>query len=391
MTLIAIDNAPVPYPWGSQGGISALLGRTPTGEVEAELWLGSHPRSPSRVTDPDSQWTDLRHWEESSGQQLPFLLKILDAAAPLSLQAHPTAQQAKRGYQREEASGVPLDAGHRSYRDPWPKPEMIVALADGFEALCGFREPDEVLAMVRRVGTELERDGLASPEMSRLEEILGAGGIRATVGWLLSGTPETIGLIAELESAAPRFPAELSLVPRLLADFPRDPGVVVALLLNYEVLAAGEALWLPAGTIHAYLSGTGMELMGPSDNVLRGGLTSKHIDVEELLAVLDTTPGPAVRLSPVTCEPGARSYRTAKGPEGQGADFELLEITAGTAVTTAGPSLVAVLEGDFAVTSPGPGEEASRSAGRGDFLFHPAGGRLTFEGRGRAFLATPRR
>ena len=389
MTLLAIDNTPMAYPWGAQGGISQLLGRTPAGGPEAELWLGSHPRSPSRVTDPDCPWSDLTQWEEESGQPLPFLLKILDAAAPLSLQAHPTAQQAELGYQREESAGVPRDAPHRNFRDPWPKPEVIVALTDGFEALCGFRDPAEVLTMLRRIRAELEAGGSGSQSMRRWEEVLAAQGIRATVEWLLAGTPETAEVIAELEAAAPQFPADLALVPRLLDHYPRDPGVVVALLLNYEVLTQGEALWLPAGTIHAYLRGTGMEVMGPSDNVLRGGLTGKHVDVDELLAVLDTTPSPAVRLDPVTCGPGARSYRTARSAEGQGADFELLEITDDAVVNTGGPSLIAVLEGSFVVSE--KQSDACRDAERGSFLLHTSDGALELVGSGKAFIATPRR
>ena len=389
MTLIAIDNAPMAYPWGARGGISQLLGRSPTGGPEAELWLGSHPRSPSRVTDSGCPWSDLMQWEEESGQPLPFLLKILDAAAPLSLQVHPTAQQAELGYQREESAGIPRDAPHRNYRDPWPKPEIIVALTDGFEALCGFREPADVLVMLRRIRTEREADGFGSQAMRRWEEILAAQGIRATVEWLLSGTPETAEVIAELEAAAPKFPADLALIPRLHAQYPGDPGAAVALMMNLEVLAAGEALWLPAGNIHAYLRGTGMELMGPSDNVLRGGLTGKHVDVDELLAVLDTTAGPAVRLDPVTCGPGARSYRTAQSAEGQGADFELLEITDDAVVTTGGPSLIAVLEGSFVISE--KQSDASRGAERGSFLLNTSAGALELAGAGKAFIATPRR
>lgn len=388
MTLIAIDNVPVAASWGARGGISALLGRPPTDAQQAELWLGAHPRSPSQVIEPAAPWPDLLAWEEDTGQRLPFLLKILDAAAPLSIQAHPAAQQARRGYQREDEAGIPLGADHRNYRDPWAKPEMIVALAGEFEALCGFREPSEVVAMIGRIRTALDSAGMADQALLRWAERLVSEDLGDVVGWLLSGVPEVAGLITELSSAAALCPDELALVPRLLADYPRDPGVAVALLLNHEVLAPGEALWLPAGTVHAYLRGTGMELMGPSDNVLRGGLTEKHVDVDELLAVFDSAAGPATRLDPVTCGPGVRSYRTAQGPEKQGAAFELVEITNDAAVLTTGPSLIAVLEGAFVVRE--PQSDDRRDVSLGGFFLQTSGGALELMGSGKAFIATLR-
>lgn len=389
MPLIAIDNSPVSAAWAATGGISELLGRGPSDDLEAELWLGSHHRSPSRVTEPGAEWADLAQWEEATGRRLPFLLKILDAATPLSLQAHPTAEQAQAGYQRENAAGIPLEAGHRNYRDPRGKPEMIVALRDGFEALCGFRDLAEVQGMLGRVGQRLDRAGLESSAVRQWQDRLGAQGMRDAVGWLLSGDPGTAGLIAELEAAALYCPEDLALVPRLMEGYPGDPGVAVALLMEYTVLARGEALWLPPGTFHAYLSGTGVELMGPSDNVLRGGLTQKHVDVDELLAVLDCTPGASYRLRPEHVGAVVSSYRTVQGAQERGADFELLAVTGDAAITTAGPSVVAVLEGTVEIRE--GSSAAPRQVCRGSFLFQTEAGRVELTGQGQTFIATPRR
>lgn len=383
--LIRIDNNPMPYPWGAEGGISTLLGREPLGGPEAELWLGAHPRSPSRVLGEQTAWKDLHQWEDQSGQKLPFLLKILDAASPLSLQAHPSADQAARGFTREQAAGIPVEAPHRNYRDPRPKPEIIVALADGFEALCGFRDPVETAELITQCA---QGSGPSGALLRSWAYMLTEQGIARTVRWLLGGSPEIPRLVDQLAAAAEGHPEQLGLVTRLLAQYPSDPGSAVALMLNYEVLSAGEALWLPAGNIHAYLHGTGMELMGPSDNVLRGGLTGKHIDVPELLNVLDISFGSPERLQPEPQQGALRAYRTEAGPDDRGAPFELLEITGDADIRTESPSVVAVMQGAFTLSDDGG---AAQPVQLGDFLLHTSPGALSFRGAGQAFLATARR
>ncbi|MVT24999.1 mannose-6-phosphate isomerase, class I [Nesterenkonia alkaliphila] len=385
--LIRIDNASMPYPWGAAGGISALLGREPSGGPEAELWLGAHPKSPSRVLNEQSEWDDLHQWEQQTGQRLPFLLKILDAAAPLSLQAHPSAQQAVQGFEREQSAGIPIDAPRRNYRDPRPKPEMIVALTDGFEALCGFRDPAETVELLEQVA---QGAGSSGALLRTWAYTLAEQGIARTVRWLLGEDAEIPLLVDQLGAAAERHPEQLGLASRLLAQYPGDPGAAVALMLNYEVLAAGEALWLPAGNIHAYLHGTGIELMGPSDNVLRGGLTGKHIDVPELLNVLDISFGAPERLQPEPQQGALRSYRTEAGPDDRGAPFELLEITGDAEISTQSPSVVAVMQGEFTLSTDND-DAAAQTASRGQFLLHTSPGPLAFHGAGQAFLATARR
>src|SRR5690606_495404 len=147
--LFRITNDPRPYAWGSRTAIAELRGVEPSGEPEAELWLGTHPGSPARVVGADATLTEAIAAE--GGENLPFLLKLLAAASPLSLQAHPTAEQAQRGYDREEAAGIPVDAPHRNYRDRSPKPEVILAVSERFEALCGFRDPVESSAAIREL------------------------------------------------------------------------------------------------------------------------------------------------------------------------------------------------------------------------------------------------
>ncbi|WGT47079.1 mannose-6-phosphate isomerase, class I [Tessaracoccus lacteus] len=368
-----IVNTPRDYAWGIPGGISAALGWPATDDRQAELWLGAHPGSPSRFAGT-GPWTDLAEWERCTGVDLPFLLKVLAAETPLSLQAHPTAAQARAGFERENDEGVPLDAPWRNYKDPHAKPELIVALADGFEALCGFRPLDE---SVRFVDGAIARatDGAA---LGRWRDLLaGEDGLRRSVAWLLSGAREVRSLVDELERQAALHPAELPLVRDLAGSYPGDPGIAVAQLLNHLTLSAGQCLWLPAGNIHAYRRGLGVELMGPSDNVLRGGLTPKHVDVAELLAVLDFTAGPTALLDPVEVTPHLSTYRPPQ------AGFELFMATGDAAVVTQSPSIVMVLDGEFTL-----GGGAPTRLVRGESAFVPDPGRLSLTGSGHAVLAS---
>ena len=275
---VRISNTPRDYAWGSNGQISEYLGLGGSG-TEAELWLGTHAGSPALADDG----RPLGELLDAAGvAHPPFLLKVLAAASPLSLQAHPTTEQAERGFARENEAGVPMSAPHRSYRDPFAKPEVIVAVSR-FEALSGLRDTDEALAAVRAV---LAVDDAIRPFARRLE-----GSLQSAVAWLLSDDPEVADVVRAVTDAvdaiAESDPAAADTVRRLAQHYPGDPGIAVSLLLNRVTLEPGEALFLPAGNIHAYLEGLGIELMGPSDNVLRAGLTSKHIDARELLHIAD--------------------------------------------------------------------------------------------------------
>lgn len=268
------------YAWGDHAAIPELLGIEPDGRPWAEVWFGTHPGGPAVTTDG-------RPLAELAGE-LPFLVKFLAAAQPLSIQTHPNAEQARRGYGREQAAGLASDDPVRNYRDASAKPEVLVALSR-FEALCGFRPYDETA------------EWFAEEGWNELAEQL-AFGSAAYVRWALSSDAR------ELPTGAPPWAA------RIAARYPGDGGALVALLLNHVTLLPGEAIYLTAGNLHAYLHGMGLEVMGASDNVIRGGLTPKHVDVDELLDITDFRPlvGPLVSLRPM--RPCSWLYETPGAP-----------------------------------------------------------------------------
>ncbi|PYY36241.1 mannose-6-phosphate isomerase, class I [Curtobacterium sp. MCJR17_055] len=355
---LGITNTPRDYAWGSVSAIPELLGRTVTGVPQAELWLGAHAGSPSVVVNPAMvggadtvlDWITAEP-ETALGTDrsgLPFLLKVLAAAAPLSLQAHPTPEQAREGFDREEAAGVPLDDPARNYKDPFPKPELVVALSERFEALSGFRPVADALAEVEVLDAGSGRLG---PLVVHLQH-----GLEDTVRWLEEtddSARAVIGAVGHLATEAVaaagadgRVTPNTATAADLARAYPEDPGVVVSLLMHRVTLARGEAMYLPAGNIHAYLDGLGIELMAPSDNVLRGGLTPKHVDVPELLRVLDFTPHPAPLLEPEHLAPAVDRF----APEGVG--FALVRVTndgrpvgAGGTAPLDGPSIAICTEG----------------------------------------------
>lgn len=303
------------YRWGRTDGIARVVGTPATGEPEAELWVGTHPRGCSTVIDgphagralADVVAEDPARWlgDELAGAghvELPFLLKVLAIGEPLSLQAHPSAAQAEAGYAREDAAGIALDAPERTYRDPHPKPEALVAVEETL-ALCGFRSPEDAAALVSEAGAVLAplAEALAGPAPT-------PDRLRNALGWLLHLGPEAADEVVAAVAAAARGRVGAAdddgspwfWVAELAERYPGDAGCVAPLLLDLVRLAPGDSVHLPAGNLHAYLGGTGVEIMASSDNVLRGGLTPKHIDVEELLRILrfeTGVPEPPVRRS----------------------------------------------------------------------------------------------
>jgi len=272
---------------------------------EAELWLGAHPGDPAWLetasgetslldavrADPEGQLGAAVRGR--FGDVLPFLVKVLAADEPLSLQAHPSAEQAVEGYQCEDRLGVPLNSPIRNYRDRNHKPELLVALND-FEALVGFRPAARSAALMRALAvSDLD------PFVALLTGQSDADGLRVLfTTWITAPQPDLDVLIpAVLDGAVQyvcsgetEFAAEVKTLLELGERYPGDAGVLAALLLNRISLKPGEAIFLPAGNLHSYLSGMGVEVMANSDNVLRGGLTPKHVDVPELLRVLDFDP-----------------------------------------------------------------------------------------------------
>ncbi|MEW6430650.1 MAG: mannose-6-phosphate isomerase, class I [Myxococcota bacterium] len=379
--MLRLVNPVQPYAWGSPTAIPALLGVPPTGAPQAELWLGAHPSAPSQVAgdgglDAAIARAPARLLGEAVvarfGARLPFLLKVLAAAQPLSLQAHPSLAQAKEGFAREEARAVPRGAAHRNYKDANHKPELICALGE-FHALCGFRRLADSVALFRGLGAtsladRLERDGL-----------------KASFAHVMT-RPETerrslASSIAEACAARPPdgFEAECAWGVRLAQQYPGDVGLVGALLLNLVTLREGEALYLPAGNLHAYLEGVGVELMANSDNVLRGGLTPKHVDVPELLGVLSFEDGPAKVLTPVGAPEAV--YETP-APE-----FRLSRVDVAGPVTLPrrGPEVLLVVRG--AVEASCGGEVLDLAQGESVFVGADEGA-LELDGEGRVFRAT---
>ena len=252
--------------------------------------MGTHALAPSTLDDG----TPL----QSVAGDLPYLLKLMAAAEPLSLQTHPDQHQAAIGFEREEELGTPRDSPRRVYRDPYAKPEMLCAITS-FDTLCGFRPVDDTVSLLH----ELDAHDLAV--------YLQHEKLATTVAALYRGEFD-IG--STIKSCSQHDRAEANLVTELAAAYPGDPSAVVTLLLNRVLLGPGEAVFLGPGNLHAYLRGFGVEVMGNSDNVVRGGMTVKHVDVEELLAVLDFEPldQPVVRA--VETEPGRWRYNTPRTP-----------------------------------------------------------------------------
>ncbi len=281
------------YDWGCPTALPELLGLEPDGRPWAEYWLGTHHGGPATFAEGG-------YLHEEIGE-LPFLVKFLSAAHPLSLQTHPSAEQAAAGFADEEARGVPIDAPERLYRDPNAKPEILIALTE-FDGLCGFRPVDATCDLLRRIG------GAAADLAGHLDRT----GLRGTVEDLYRGHVD-IGPIADACRDVGEA-EEAELVTRMADRYPDDPSAVVTLLLNRIRLAPGEAVYLAPGNLHAYLSGVGVEVMGCSDNVLRGGMTSKHVDVDELLGTLDFAPLPDPIARAVETEPGIHGYPTPGAP-----------------------------------------------------------------------------
>jgi mannose-6-phosphate isomerase len=321
-----LRNAVRPYAWGSRTAIADLLGnQVPAPHPEAELWLGAHPGDSSRLLRPDGTEVSLldvvntdpvgqlgvecaRRWDG----RLPFLLKVLAADEPLSLQAHPSAQQAAEGFAREEAAGIPRDAANRNYPDPTAKPELVCALTE-FDALAGFRDPHRTVALLR---------SLDVPDLAVYTELLAAqpdaDGLRALfTTWITLPQPALDALLPQVLDACVLhvkehgdYDPECRTVLELGEAYPGDAGVLAALLLNRIVLQPGEATYMPAGNLHAYLRGTCVEILANSDNILRCGLTPKHVDVPELLRVLDFACGDMPVLCGEPVAPHLFVYRT---------------------------------------------------------------------------------
>jgi mannose-6-phosphate isomerase len=375
-SVFPLENTIQDYAWGSRTAIAEFLGRVNAEHrPEAELWLGAHPKAPSRALGPGGARpldelirADPRAMlgpavAERFAGELPFLLKVLAADEPLSIQCHPDREQAREGFLRENRQGLAPTAFERNYRDPNHKPELVTALTR-FTALKGFRPLVEIVRLFGPV---------AAPELT--ERVAALGGARGEAALerlftdLLSMDAPTrarvvSAAVAGAEARQQDDPA-YTWVVTLAGKHPGDVGVLSPLLLNLLELAPEEAIYVSAGELHAHLQGMALEIMSNSDNVLRGGLTPKHVDVRELLRIARFRAAAAERLRPEALRPGERVYRTPA------AEFELglIDVAEGGSYDSApgrGVEVLLGLEGSASLVV--DGESVSLAKGRSAFV-----------------------
>jgi mannose-6-phosphate isomerase len=407
-----------PYAWGSRQAIAELQGRpVPSAGPEAELWMGAHPSAPSGVerngrhttldvviaADPVGELGE--DCVQRFGGRLPFLLKVLAAQQALSIQVHPSRAQAEAGYRAENERGLAPGDKSRNYADDWPKPEILCALTR-FEMLAGMRDPADAAGLLRELAVPAldplaaELVAAAGPGGAGTDEAgasvaAGAGAmsrdVRADVlarilAWPADSSQHLVGdVVAACERAAQAagpYAATYAAVARIAADHPGDPGIVASLLLRHAVLEPGQAVFLPAGGLHAYLDGTGIELLANSDNVVRAGLTPKHVDIPELLKLTDPAAEVPV-LAPRDLGDGIAVY-DSPAPE-----FRLYRASLGPAEVTLpgeGPRLVLCMEGALELRD---AAGSTLKVGRGEACFLPAFDKtIPASGPADAFIAT---
>ncbi|MPV48857.1 mannose-6-phosphate isomerase, class I [Pseudactinotalea sp. HY160] len=389
------------YAWGSPDRIPEFVGRAATAATTAELWFGAHPSAPSPLRSDDSDDPDdsddsrgkpargdLRSHIAADphrilgsdvtarfGTELPYLLKLIAPESPLSLQVHPNLAQARDGHRRAGLPGGPQD-----YVDANHKPELVYALST-FEAVSGFRAPRRAAEMFAGLSSPLARE-----IVRMLRHLPPRDGARLAFRMVLTefSAADVGQVVADCADRLARgsSPSQRSdaTVVRLGEHFPGDPGVVAALLLNPVTLKPGEVMFVPAGSVHAYLGGLGLEIMANSDNVLRAGLTGKNVDLEEMLAIVDYTAAPPIRLAAEEFGPHVRTYYAPVD------DFELsvIDVTGEpVSVPGKGPRILLAIEGAAQVHAGGRcrrlerGEAVFLAADDGPVTVAGAGGRAS--------------
>ena len=434
--LIFIENTPRAYAWGSTDALPNMLGTAPTGEPQAELWLGTHPGSPAHVAKATPVQHTLIDLVESdpdrygvNGGPLPFLLKVLAIGAPLSLQVHPDRDQAAAGFAAEEAAGVPRDAPERNYSDPTHKPELLVALSE-VTALSGFRDLStarEDLLLLAAAARELgHTTGAAGLEYAACRLVGRDGGAlrREFLTWVFSGdqriadalaclpavlhatatdageTPPANGFWERALEDGIADPDRLAALRALVTAHPSDAGVLVSLLLHLVRLAPGEAIFLGAGQLHAYLGGVAVEVMASSDNVLRAGLTRKHVDIAELCRIVDTSelsdprfPAERVGQGLLAWRPGVPEFqlgraRLREADADAGSGYADSEAATSIDLPARAPVVLVVTAGKVRIERPDASPAEVASARRGQSLYVSAGEPIRLTGHGEVFLAS---
>jgi len=349
------------YDWGVSGALSRALGRESSGAPEAEIWWGNHPLAECAISTP-SGFEDLPSWLEKTETPFPLLVKLLAAEKPLSIQVHPSKTHAETGFGHEEAAGIPLDAPERIYKDRSAKPELIIALSQEFVGLAGFAAG---AAVRERLARWL---GAGAPEsLAELMESVAddpreaarrivenksshSGVVREIEQWLASITP------SHLDSTAA---AEVQLLQQVSSSHPGDAGILFVLLMHHVHLKRGEALFVEDGEVHTYIKGFGLEVMLPSDNVVRAGLSSKHKDAESFMELSNFSP----TKSPFIVSPRRDLFLDTY--QGFGADFSVHRLSFGAPeFSFASPSVCFVEHGVSLVSN-----SKETTLYRGDVVF----------------------
>ena len=376
MRIYRLENPVQRYAWGSVDGISETLGiPNPGGGPLAEIWMGAHPSAPSKaIVEGSKIGLDelIRRSPQEAlgasvvaklGSSLPFLFKVLSAGTPLSIQAHPSKRKAQLGFERESLGGIPVDAAERNYRDPNHKPEMAVALTR-FELICGFRPVPEIIENMRLVAPgeferaleRLERDP-SRVELSVFFYGLISADERAHAKLLAAASK---GIAAALDSGLVPAGREEAFrwVLRIMEFFPGDVGAILPLVLNHVVLEPGQAAFIAPGELHAHLTGTCLEIMANSDNVIRGALTKKFVDLPELVSVLSFNPERVTPVLPSEVAPCEEAYPICVP------DFEISKVSVGSGRSyrrsSRGPEILLCASGKAELRCPGNAKDEER-------------------------------
>lgn len=412
-TIFRISGGVKHFAWGKRDGLAHRLRLEESGQKEAELWIGAHPLQSARFYKSAAcPWEDLLQWQEASGSRLSYMLKILAVDRALSIQVHPNKHEAEVGYAAEESAHVPLTDPKRNFRDRFAKPELILALDSDFTALCDFRPLCESKEFFAVLVETAQKHGLPSQHLTRfvhkLEEL--AAGAKHTelvdiehfLAGLLETTKTSHALATECvcafqtlakECAHTKWAENAQILYEIAQQFPSDTTIVLAAMLRCHRLSRGEALWLPPGTVHAYVSGYGVEIMGPSDNVLRGGLTEKHIDSPAfgktvapalLKTVLtDSETQAAQTLQPQTAG-NAEVFRPVFTPQ-DGTEFTLIRCVGASELENTRESCVIATDGTFELFDPENGQRERLCAGESAFVLAE---RISVNGEGQLFVAS---
>jgi len=369
------------FAWGSIGAISAFRGRANSRALEAEQWFGGHPRGNTRIVHGGRE-AEFRAWLAEEGIDFPLLVKLLAASKPLSIQVHPNGTQAREGFVAEEQRNPSQISVPRNYSDASAKPELIICLSASFTALVGFVTTEMLAQRVSR----WEEAGLNSSALRMVKSLLDQP-LRERVEWVLSGDSDVVQCVAEVSAWSLRgLDASISgevllehrVMSALAAAHPGDAGILFGLLMHHVSLAQGEALFVDSGVVHAYLQGVGLEVMLPSDNVVRAGLTSKHIDRDEFFSLAS--------LEPISSPPFVAPQDTGHSLlyAGFPAGFRVHKMTRGGHISLGGSFAIVLSDGARGKVS---GEKSSLDLTPGQVFFATASeAELGFEGGGTLWI-----